>query len=651
MTHFEDLARQRRDALAGVPPVIQQPQMGAFELAARQRAGKTVDDPFAFPEITETGEEVGEVPTAEETREQRLQALGAGPVSRIAGAAVKPFQETQLGLPPEATEPFETDVPILRAFNELAVKGVASPIFAVLQTIGAGAEGIIDLLGQSAVEAGLSIDEAESITSDIKSALEVAPVAAIGAPIPFTRAGLARQATRQAPATTPVAVQEARNLPRGVKLTKGDITQDVMIQSFEEDVIQGLRGQPAQARLRSFREGQNKALQENVSEIQKQATGKPVAAAAEQRGIGAQRTVEAVQNRAIADRQVISAAYDEARQLDATIDGSLIQEFGNTTSRRLIEDGFDIEVMPRLQRRVGDFDDLGDFLKENSDFLNEASVQKVENIRKRIVRDIESVKRSDPSEAGALRIMRNDLDKKMGDLLDEGLVRGNDQAVEAWAGARELRREFGKTFENNKIIRRIIDDELTQEESVNLLFGGSKMGFKTEAGKIATRVRNILGADSDAFGAMKEEAILRLVRNQTDTFSGAKFNTAFQGAMKDNPTLMRALFTKEEIDQMNSFAKIAKQITDKTPGAVNNSATFIKQARFLRTGVSKFPIVGDMIEGLMKVREGRRALAEIESNIGAQQVIEGFRRPPGTLRTALSVAVAGPEEEENEPLR
>lgn len=636
MTHFEDLARQRRDALAGVPPVIQQPQMGPFELAARQRAGKTVDDPFAFPEITETGEEVGEVPTAEETREKRLQALGAGPVSRIAGVAVKPFQETQLGLPPEATEPFETDVPILRAFNELAVKGVASPIFAVLQTIGAGAEGIIDALGQSAVEAGLGIDEAESITSDIKSALEVAPVAAIGAPIPFTRAGLARQATRQAPAVTPAAVEEARNLPRGVKLTKGDITQDVTIQSFEEDVIQGLRGQPAQARLKSFREGQNKALQENVSEIQKQATGKPVAAAAEQRGIGAQRTVEAVQNRAIADRQVISAAYDEARQLDATIDGSLIQEFGNTTSRRLIEDGFDIEIMPRLQRRLEDLGGLGEDL----------DVSKVENIRKRIVRDIESVKRSDPSEAGALRIMRNDLDKKMGDLLDEGLVRGNDQAVEAWAGARELRREFGKTFENNKIIRRIIDDELTQEESVNLLFGGSKMGFKTEAGKIATRVRNILGADSDAFGAMKEEAILRLVRNQTDTFSGAKFNTAFQGAMKDNPTLMRALFSSEEINQMNSFAKIAKQITDKTPGAVNNSATFIKQARFLRTGVSKFPIVGDMIEGLMKVREGRRALAEIESNIGAQQVIEGFRRPPGTLRTALSVAVAGPEEEE-----
>lgn len=639
MVQFAEAARRRREELLGVPVQPDIAQMGPFERAARERRGgpeaaipaiETAPgfEPERFgPELATPAQPA---PSPEERRAATLQQQGAGPLSRVGGALAQPFQETQFGIPEEATKQFtDTGFPTLDILNDLVINGVASPAFSLIQGLGAASEGLIDALGQTAIEAGADINTTRQIVRDSKGLAEAAAIVT-GTSAPG--------AAVRIPATEVAVARQARNLPRGARLTKGDITQDVDVQAFEEAVAQGLKGERPKNVLLAAREEQTRAFQGSVEEIQTGITGR-LPATQRERGLGTQRAGTALKQQAKLDRDAIKTAYDEARELDASVETGLIKDFKGATETRLLDEGFDVEVMEKLQRRFTDFDDL-------SESLNTADVKKIELIRKRMVKDIEATKVSDPPQASALRRTRDDLDAHLNNLLDEGLVRGNDEAITAWSKARNLRTEFGKRFETDKVIKRVVNEDLTQEQTINLVFGGSKMGFKADAGKIVGQMRTILGAESDAFRALKEEAVLRLVRDQPDTFSGVKFDNAFQKSMIDNPTLMRSLFTAEEINEMNSLAKIARRVTEKVPGAVNRSATFINEARFARKATSKFPIVGDFLEALFRIREEGKALGQIQENISVPQTVQGFRRDPALAARAFAATVAVQNEEE-----
>ena len=172
------------------------------------------------------------------------------------------------------------------------------------------------------------------------------------------------------------------------------------------------------------------------------------------------------------------------------------------------------------------------------------------------------------------------------------------------------------------------------------------MGFKTQAARNIKNIKNILGSNSDEFKALKEEAILRLTKNQSDatSFSGAKFNTAVEKAFKNNQTLMGELFTKAEQGDLRTFARLSKQVTDPKAGAVNRSATFNKLARFALS--SKLPFLGDVLDGLIKFRGERRALEQIEQNLTVAETVAQFKRDPALFRQGVAVNFAVREEEE-----
>lgn len=558
-------------------------------------------------------------------------------LGRIGEALAAPFGETQFGLPEQAVQAFQTPGGALNTFNDLVVRGIASPAFSILQGLGAGAEGVIDALAQTAVETGaISDQQAKTASDDIKGLLEVTPAFAGTAPLaPLTARGAARRATADVPEATPGLVQETRDLPVGVPVTRGDITGDVNIQRFEDQALKGLHGPVAQQRIQALRQEQDEGFRSSVEELQKQITGRPAAAVQEETGAGAGRALQGVRAQAEQRKVEITTAYDEALSLDASIEADLIEDFTTFVRGDLIEQGFDVEDMPKLTRRLAELDKIG-----KNPRLTPATVNQIELLRKRMVKSEQSLKTSDPSESAAIGSLRRNLDQEMSDLLDEGLIQGNEDAVRAWKTARDLRADFGRRFDDSKVISRILDEDLTQEQAINLIFGGSQMGFRNDAGATIKRMKDILGPGSDEFRSLKEEAVLRLVKNQKGaTFSGVKLDNAIKKAMVESPTVMRELFSAEEIDTIRQIGRTARQVTEKNPGAVNTSNTFNAALAAKRRAFQKFPVVGEFISDIWKGFDDRKAAGRITDNITLQQDLQKFRGNPELFRRALETAV------------
>lgn len=600
------------------------------------------DTASGFTNVPVGFEDVGEsIPSAPQRNAARQQRLGASGLDRILGAAKKPF-EGETGLSQETQDSLVGNIPVLKDLNRLAVRYGMQPVAAILDSAAKGVQGGIAAAVQAASEAGIIPQhEVNSATREFNALAEVAGLFG-GRPITQTRGLPSKSQLSQVtdPAMAARQVNQA-NLPVKVPLSRGDLTQNVDIQARQDRAAKGLEGQQAQGLVEGFEESQDVALRGNVEALQEQATGR-VAATAEEAGLGAQSAASELKGAAKESRELIGEAYEKARSLDASVDGEALKSLSPSIRSRLSNNGFDVAEMPRLGKRLDELEGLK--LKDGK--VTPATLNNIEILRKRIVKNIESVKLSDPSEAQALRSVRNDLDDHIDQSLDMGLVNGNTEAVEAWKNARGLRQKFSKDFTEQKTIKKIVEDDLTSEQTLNYLFGGSQMGFKADAGNNIRHIKRVLGEDSDAIKSLKEEAILRLVKNQSDStsFSGAKFNTAFEKAMKNNKTLMNELFNAAEIDDLRNLARVARSVTVKKAGATNPSGTFINLAR---TGghLTKIPFAGDIIAGLLKIGTETKKARQIEGDLTVADEIIKLRKDPTVLRQAVAATMIQEDEQ------
>jgi len=604
-----------------------------------------------LPSFGRPGEELPPTQTREEREEAALERQGPGALARIGEAIAEPFRETEFGLDPETVEQFtQSPIDIVNTFNKVLIGGGVSAAFSLLQGVGAASESAIKGITQTLRETGvLDATTARKFERDATEILDLGALQ-VGVSPGALRRGVGRGRTaaqlEQEEAQAARVLQE-RNLPQKVPLTQADVTQDINLQSQLDEASQGLLGERAKALADQVKVEQSQGLRGNVEEFQKAVSGRETALAAQEAGLGVDRASQAIKIAAGDAKRAIRDAYDQAKSLDASIDGDLVKSFGQSARKSLIDEGFDITDSPKLAKSLNEIEDL----KLIDGKVTEATVNNLELWRKRVNKRIQSVRASDPAEAESLRRLKSDYDQFSSDVLDEGLIRGNDEAIRAWRKARDLRTDFGRRFNDDATIKKIVNESLTQEESVNLIFGGSQMGFKTQAGGIVQKMKAVLGEQSEAFKSLKEEAILRLVKNQSDVadFSGAKFNTAFEKAMKNNQTLMRELFTPEELIDLRNFARFSRDVTVKKAGATNPPGTFNKLARFMQgTGinsnfVSKF--MNAAFGAIITPAKEARAAQRIEEIINFKQKTDRIRTDPELFRTAIAASIAAPEAE------
>lgn len=436
-----------------------------------------------------------------------------------------------------------------------------------------------------------------------------------------------------------------------VPLTKGQVSQEVTQQARESAMTRGAMGQEPSDIMTGFQEQQQQALKDAARTTQTGVGGVGINAPGE--GMAAAQARMAAEKAALKGQ--VTGAYEAAREKSASLSSEGLENVGNQV-RDVFKGRWNPLTAPKANGMV-------DQLRPPLGNVTSVKINALENWRQQVA---ELARSSDPVEAGAAKAILGKFDDAMLKSVDDAMIRGDQGAVEAFKTARSLRYQLFNRYEANKIVSDIIKPDgeglaVTPSEAVNKLFGAGSIN-KFGTAKALGKIRDVLGQDSLEWKGLKEEAFLKLLKSQgpdvlteggRTQFSGAKFATDLDKALRDSPEVMRILFTPKDIARMQQLKRVALSATESRPGAVNFSNTTIvnkilgnfgwlgKQAKtvvettlrpFLRTGATiearqaiKQPIAQSPLLGPLAINP--RGMAA--GYISGRPEVEQYRRLRG----------------------
>jgi hypothetical protein len=225
-----------------------------------------------------------------------------------------------------------------------------------------------------------------------------------------------------------------------------------------------------------------------------------------------------------------------------------------------------------------------------------------------------------------------------------------------WRRAIASRRVLAARFQGGDLIEKLVERDgnhlkLDPVGAMNLVFGQSNIGFVSKGGMLRglQRMRTMLGPESQAWNSLREEAFMRLARSGDGAmqptgrdFSGGNFAKAWETMTQKSPEVVRVLFTQEERNLINQFARVANRITTPVRGGANfsNSGSSIIQAIArvfnsprIASFLNSIPIAG----GVSNIGQDIRATATIRGGFptGPQP------SPPSEAVTRAIPALAG----------
>lgn len=514
--------------------------------------------------------------------------------------------------------------------------------------VGAGLSTIIRSLGQRAAQIvpGVSGQTTLQLAPELIAALRKAGFD----PSQVTAEWLQRfqaQAQKSLSAEEAARFTDLQTLPTPVPATRGDITRLPQDQMFEDQAFKGSFGQRPAAVIQGMRGRQEDALLSNVEQVQGRMSGTGVPAVVEP-GQGGALASDAIVGMRDAAKRGVDDAYEFAREgggqagiprenvagMSHSVQGAAADFVGFTPKAEAL--GVELRG---LSAAGGDADVT---VRSLFDWRRRASALRGTT--------------TDPAEATAIGRMVRQFDDEMKDAIERELVRGDTEAVGRWLDANKMRAEFGRLFEGDDLVQRITSREprsgqmqlvVPPGEVANEIFGrsGLKLGDKN-LGRDLIRLRSILGADSEAWNSLREEAFLRLFRSTEGGYvgktteravSGAKLATALDNALERSGPLMRILFKPDEIAQMQQLKRAALAVTTTNKGGQNFSNTASAGASIMQNTLGKLVAA---IGGKAGLILQNTPLLKATYNIG-QGIKAGARAPLGGTATPRPLPYSG----------
>lgn len=336
-------------------------------------------------------------------------------------------------------------------------------------------------------------------------------------------------------------ISQAESLKHPVKLTTGQATQSPAKQAFERKAQAGVYGDDIASRFDDAFTQQNKALQSNIDDVRS-----GFSAGAAEKGAGADIARTSLREGAEATKQQARLLYDKAKNVASTSPVKVLSNVHDSAKKKLLDEGFIVEgtVKDRLNQ-----------LSAFSSKFDGAKVKLpiIDSFRKSLVKKASALRGNAPDEAAALDIIKQELDNHLDAAFEAGLIKGG--AAE-WKEARSFYAQYAKNYKSDKIVKALVERDLTPEEASNLLFNANSLGAKSGSVQALKKIQGLVGERE--WGALKEEAFLRLLRNQPkEGFSPAVYANAYFNAMKNNPSLMKTLFTQNELATLNRIANVS----------------------------------------------------------------------------------------------
>jgi hypothetical protein len=209
----------------------------------------------------------------------------------------------------------------------------------------------------------------------------------------------------------------------------------------------------------------------------------------------------------------------------------------------------------------------------------------VDQARKQLIAMARATERGGANRRAMDRVI-GAFDDHVENAMADGLFTGDDRALDALRDARAAYAQHRQTFRSQgagddvgrameRIVGRNGGDGATPTEVANWLYGQAKVGGTGLSVRLAQRVRNVLGADSPEWAAVRQGLWSRLSESVEGTMAmGAQkaANRISEFLNGSGRSLAQIMFTGAERDLMARYAGLQRQLIPR-PGAVNYSNT------------------------------------------------------------------------------
>lgn len=356
----------------------------------------------------------------------------------------------------------------------------------------------------------------------------------------------------------------------------------------------------------------------------------------------------------------IGQAYESVGDAYLSADGVKALAKKIKDSRRSIEWVRDPDLAPASNSLLKDADSLQKTLQKMGGNIKPFHIQRIEQMRRKINAFKESAK--NPTDRRQVAKIKRMFDDYLDEAIDNALISGDETALDMLKKARGLRAEYGKRFQRRDVplksggvakdrvgdfIEKMIATNPTDEEVARALFGSGKFLGNRDSARIAGRVKQTLGKDSEAWQSIRQAAFLKIFKADANgNVSGRQALTVLKDAHQGRgESLMKALFTPQEIGQMYRFASAIKRAQpdrlnpsgsgDKIISAVGQLSNTLLTVLGFSQGGSVGAIGGKL------AASGGDSMANFRRVMKAANAAKGVSKPFANLEALPAAGAAG----------
>jgi hypothetical protein len=288
-----------------------------------------------------------------------------------------------------------------------------------------------------------------------------------------------------------------------------------------------------------------------------------------------------------ASRRAAGEAYEALEAAGGGIRGTAVRNFGSQLQNELRAAGaaVDERLTPNAVTALRDLDQIF----QNAD-RGAVSFMQLERARQNLVRLRSAAQRGTlGADQNAMSRLVDAFDARVEGLMDTALIEGSDEALKLAKNARGLWSQYRQTFmgdgASSRFIQRMADQDASPDDVVRWLFSSGKLGSGQFNSTIAKGLRDVLGPDSQEWGAIRQAAFRQMTQKpegltQWGPAAMASRIQEFLGSGTSRE-LSRELFTGKERALMQRYA-VALRRMEAPPGAVNYSGTAYETSRMVR---------------------------------------------------------------------
>lgn len=286
-----------------------------------------------------------------------------------------------------------------------------------------------------------------------------------------------------------------------------------------------------------------------------------------------------VRDAATANRGEFRSRYDEFGRLPGEFRVDAVRGIGTRVKNDLVLRDepiiIDDQLTPIASRAIQDLDRMSaPSIQNRADYravpegaeIAAVSLKGVDQMRKKLVAYYTAARNRGQEGLTDRRAMQNIMDAFDGQIeraITEGLFSGDPRALAALQEARASYSRYRRMFtpqgagdDVGTAMRRIVERNATPEEIANMIVGSGRIGNSGTPVRLADRLEQVLGADSDSWSAIRQ-AMWQKVRQAGNGSRGEMDPQKLHQSIVDfsGSTLGRRMFSQDELSGMRSYAR------------------------------------------------------------------------------------------------